>query len=52
MERKYNDVIQELIKLLEDKDLVYGCKCSRSDIKNALTALGTNISQNKIKVYP
>tara|TARA_A100001011_G_scaffold386941_1_gene463819 strand:+ start:244 stop:1089 length:846 start_codon:yes stop_codon:yes gene_type:complete len=43
---------QNYVKLLNDKELVYGCDCTRSDIENALSAI--SIPKNLINknVYP
>ena len=43
---------QYYLKILEEKDLVYGCKCSRSDINNALSALSIPINSFDSKIYP
>ena len=40
------------LSILEQKNLVYGCNCSRSDIKKALSAPNNLFNNSKIHVYP
>ena len=43
---------EDYLKSLDDKGLVYGCSCSRSDIKNALSALSLQKKSFNTFVYP
>ena len=40
------------LKFLNDKGFIYGCRCSRSDIKNALSALSLPENSLNTFIYP
>ena len=43
---------ESYLKFLNDKGFIYGCKCSRSDIKNALSALSLPKNSLNSFIYP
>ena len=43
---------ESYLKFLNDKGFIYGCKCSRSDIKNALSALSLPENSLNTFIYP
>ena len=45
-------VYENYLKFLNDKGFIYGCRCSRSDIKNALSALSLPENSLNTFIYP
>ena len=43
---------ESYLKFLNDKGFIYGCRCSRSDIKNALSALSLPENTLNTFIYP
>ena len=43
---------ESYLKLLNDEGFIYGCRCSRSDIKNALSALSLPENTLNTFIYP
>ena len=43
---------ESYLKFLNDKGFIYGCRCSRSDIKNALSALSLPENSLNTFIYP